>query len=206
MTSKQAQLLYVLTRSIVDSILTIVSLIRPPNHMPRLACPSVSAESPPCTPTKRNPNYVSFFPKQCLHDGVLTLAVSKRIGCGPQRRTRRWGATFVSTLPLWFRENSVAFRRSRCGFARLSLRFDAFAVVSREFWPPLACSGLFWPFLERKNNGSLLAWRVADTSSAEPGAHSLIFLNPPICAMRTQSYTCCIRPDPWQGPSQDWEH
>ena len=68
----------------------------------------------------------------------------------------------VSTLPLWFRANSVAFRRSRCGFARIpassgllwplrilggplrlraatahavgrGLRFDAPAVVSREF-------------------------------------------------------------------------
>ena len=52
----------------------------------------------------------------------------------------------VSTLPLWFRANSVAFRRSRCGFARIPLfrrsrlgfariplRFDARAVISREF-------------------------------------------------------------------------
>ena len=68
---------------------------------------------------------------------------SKGIGYGPQRRTRGWGATFVSTLPLWFRANSLAFRRSRCGFARLPLRFDAPAVVSREFRLPLACSGLF---------------------------------------------------------------
>ena len=60
---------------------------------------------------------------------------SKGIGGGPQRRTRRWGATFVlvSTLPLWFRANSLAFRRSCCGFARIPLRFDAPAVVSREF-------------------------------------------------------------------------
>ena len=96
---------------------------------------------------------------------------SKGIGCGPQRRTRRWGGAFVSTLPLWFRANSglfwggprrlraatahavvltlplwfransVAFRRSRCGFARIPLRFDTPAVVSREFQPLLACSG-----------------------------------------------------------------
>ena len=38
-----------------------------------------------------------------------------------------------STLPLWFRTNSVAFRRFRCGFARIKLRFDAPAVVSRDF-------------------------------------------------------------------------
>ena len=38
------------------------------------------------------------------------------IGCRPQRRTR-WGGPFVSRLPLRFRANSVAFRRSRCGFA-----------------------------------------------------------------------------------------
>ena len=87
------------------------------------------------------------------------------LGCGPQRRTR-WGGAFVSTLPLWFCANSVAFRRllcsPRCGFARIrcvstlpllraatahavrGLRFDAPAVVSREFWRLLACSGLFW--------------------------------------------------------------
>ena len=42
-------------------------------------------------------------------------------------------------LPLWFRVNNGArggtgpwFRRSRCGFARIPLRFDAPAVVSRE--------------------------------------------------------------------------
>ena len=77
-------------------------------------------------------------------------------------------------LPLWFRVNNGArggtgpwFRRSRCGFARIPLRFDAPAVVSREFrcismlllwfransgllWhlrefrPLVASSGLFW--------------------------------------------------------------
>ena len=61
-----------------------------------------------------------------------------RLGCRPQRRTR-WGGAFVSTVPLWFRANSVAFRRCRCGFARIPLRFDAPAVVSREFRPLLAC-------------------------------------------------------------------
>ena len=65
-----------------------------------------------------------------------------RLGCGPQRRTQ-WGGALVSTLPQRFRANSVAFRRSRCGFARIPLRFDAPAVVSREFRPSLACSGLF---------------------------------------------------------------
>ena len=84
------------------------------------------------------------FPKTVLARWGFYVC-SKGIGCGPQRRTRRWNATFVSTLPLWFRENSVAlFRRSRCGFARIPLRFDAPAVVSREFRPPLACSGLVW--------------------------------------------------------------
>ena len=33
------------------------------------------------------------------------------------------------------------FRRSRCGFARIPLRFDAPAVVSREFRPLLAFCG-----------------------------------------------------------------
>ena len=45
-------------------------------------------------------------------------------------------------LPLWFRANSVAFRCCRCGFARLP-HFDAPAVVSREFRPLVASSGLF---------------------------------------------------------------
>ena len=48
-----------------------------------------------------------------------------RLGCWPQ--------VGRSTLPLWFRTNSVAFRRFRCGFARIKLRFDAPAVVSRDF-------------------------------------------------------------------------
>ena len=46
--SKQTQLLYVLTRSIVDSTLTIPLVkfhSQAPNHMPRLDCPSVSAET-----------------------------------------------------------------------------------------------------------------------------------------------------------------
>ena len=70
-----------------------------------------------------------IFPKQCLHNGIEcgSYVKGKGIGCGPQRRTRRWGGAFVSTLPLWFRANSVAFRRSRGGFARIP-----------------ASSGLFW--------------------------------------------------------------
>ena len=76
-----------------------------------------------------------------------------RLGCRPQRRTR-WGGAFVSTVPLWFRANSVAFRRCRCGFARIPLRFDAPAVVSREFRPLLACSGLFWPRSSGGANGA----------------------------------------------------
>ena len=35
---------------------------------------------------------------------------------------------------------AVVSQRSRCGFARIPLRFDAAAVVSREFRPLLACS------------------------------------------------------------------
>ena len=88
-------------------------------------------------------NVGTIFPKQCLHNGVLTFGVKELVA----GRWRRWGATFVSTLPMWFRANSVAFRRSRCGFARIPLRFDAPAVVSCEFRPLLACSGLFWPLL-----------------------------------------------------------
>ena len=50
----------------------------------------------------------------------------------------------VSTPPLWFCTNSVAFRCCRCGFARIPLHFDAPPVVSREFRPLVASSGLFW--------------------------------------------------------------
>ena len=49
--------------------------------------------------------------------GLLWPLLGGRLGCGPQRRTR-WGATFVC---------------SRCGFTRIPMRFDAPAVVSREF-------------------------------------------------------------------------
>ena len=56
----------------------------------------------------------------------------------------RWDGALVSTLPLWFRANSVAFRCARCGFARIPLHFDAPPVVSREFRPLVASSGLFW--------------------------------------------------------------
>ena len=69
---------------------------------------------------------------------------SKGIGCRPQRRTRRWGGALVSMLPLWFRANSVAFRCSRCGSARMPLRFGAppcgFARIPASrglFWGPL---------------------------------------------------------------------
>ena len=58
--------------------------------------------------------------------------------------TARAVRALVSTLPLWFRANSVAFRCSHCGFARIPLHFDAPAVVSREFRPLVASSGLFW--------------------------------------------------------------
>ena len=105
---------------------------------------------------------------------VLASSWGRRLGCRPQRRTR-WGGAFVSTL--WFRANSVAFRCSRCGFARFPassgvfqpllagpLRLQAAApveVVSREF-PCVSTlplwfrtnSGLFWPLL-----GALVAGR-----------------------------------------------
>ena len=55
----------------------------------------------------------------------------------------------VSTLSLWFRANSVAFRCSRCGFARLPLRFDASAVVSHEF----RCVSML-PLWFRANSGA----------------------------------------------------
>ena len=89
-------------------------------------------------------NSVAFRCSRCgfaripASSGVFwPLLQGGRLGCGPQRRTR-WGGAFVSTLGA----NSIAFRRSRCGFARiplrfdapaLPLRFDAPAVVSREF-------------------------------------------------------------------------
>ena len=37
-----------------------------------------------------------------------------------------------------------SFRCSLWGFARIPLCFDAPAVVSREFWPLVASSGIFW--------------------------------------------------------------
>ena len=64
------------------------------------------------------------------------------LGCRPQRR-KRWDGSLVSTLPLWFRANSVAFGCSRCGFVRIPLPFDAHAMASREL-RLVASSGLFW--------------------------------------------------------------
>ena len=66
------------------------------------------------------------------HYGVLTFGVKELVA-------GRNGARGGGARP--------SFRRSRCGFARIPLRFDAPAVVSREFRPLLACSGLFWPLL-----------------------------------------------------------
>ena len=57
------------------------------------------------------------------------------LGCRPHWRAR-WDGSLVSMLPLGFRANSVAFRCSRCGFARIPLHFDAPAAV--------ASSGRFW--------------------------------------------------------------
>ena len=84
--------------------------------------------------------YIYYIPQTVLAQWG-SYVQSKGIGCRPQRRTRRWGGAFVSMLPLWFRANSVAFRCSRCGFARTPLHFDAPAVVSRE------SRGLFRPLL-----------------------------------------------------------
>ena len=116
-----------------------------------------------------------IFPKQCLHNGIEcgSYVKGKGIGCGPQRRTRRWGGAFVSTLPLWFRANSVAFRRSHCGFAPIpassgllwgSLWFRAKSVAFRRsrcgFARIPASSGL-WPLL---GGGGALRLRAARRS------------------------------------------
>ena len=76
-----------------------------------------------------------FWPALASSDLFWSLPRA-RFGCEPQRRTR-WGGAFVSMLPLWFRANCLAFRRSRCGFVRIPLCFDAFAMVSCEFRLPL---------------------------------------------------------------------
>ena len=62
------------------------------------------------------------------NSGLLRPLLGGRLGCGQQRRTR-WGGAFVSMLPLWFRANPVAFRRSRCGFARIPLAVVMVVVV-----------------------------------------------------------------------------
>ena len=87
----------------------------------------------------------SLLPKQCLHNGVLTFRVKELVA---DRNGVRGGVTGP-----WF-------RRSRCGFARIPLRFDAPAVVSREFrcisTLPLwfrANSGLSWP-LQASSGGA----------------------------------------------------
>ena len=85
-----------------------------------------------------------YFPKQCLHNGVLTFRVKELVA-------DRNGARGGGTGP-WF-------RRPRCGFARIPLRFDAPAVVSREFrcismLPLRANSGLSWP-LQASSGGPL---------------------------------------------------
>ena len=91
----------------------------------------------------RRAEVVGVFPQTVLAQWG-SYAQSKGIGCRPQRRAQRWGGAFVSTLPLWFVANSVTFRCSRCGFARIPLHFDAPAAVSCEFRPLVASSGLFW--------------------------------------------------------------
>ena len=77
-----------------------------------------------------------LLPKQCLHNGVLTFRVKELVA---GRNGARGGG---------------AVRCSRRGFARIPLRFDAPAVVSREFRPLVASSGLFWlPLWFRVNSG-----------------------------------------------------
>ena len=80
---------------------------------------------------------LGVFPPTVLHNGVITFRVKEWVA-------DRNGARGGGTGP-WF-------RRSRCSFARIPLRFDAPAVVSREFrcisMLPLwfrANSGLSWP-------------------------------------------------------------
>ena len=100
--------------------------------------------------------------------GPLRLRAATAHAVGRGLRFDAWREFHcVSTLPLWFRANSVAFRRSRtsvafrrsrCGFARISLRCDAHAVVSREF----RCVSML-PLWFRTNSG--LFWRVL----ASPG-------------------------------------
>ena len=93
-------------------------------------------------------NSVAF---RCSHCGFARIPASRGLfwlllGGAlrlPTATARAVGRVWVSTLPLWFRANSVAFRCSRCGFARIPLHFDAPAVVSREFRPLVASSGLF---------------------------------------------------------------
>ena len=62
----------------------------------------------------------------------------------------------VSTLPLWFRANSQAFRRSRRGFAPIPIAFGRSPLWCRAhsglFWPALASSG--GPLRLRATNGA----------------------------------------------------
>ena len=71
-----------------------------------------------------------------MHNGVLSFRVKELVA-------DRNGARGGGTGP-WF-------RRSRCGFSRIPLRFDAPAVVSREF----RCISMF-PLWFRANSG--LSW------------------------------------------------
>ena len=91
--------------------------------------------------------YIPLFPKQCLHNGVLTFGVQELAAAATAHaavgRDLRFDAPAVdsrefrcvSTLPLWFRANSVAFRCSPCGFARIP-------ASSGVLWPLLASSVL----------------------------------------------------------------
>ena len=95
---------------------------------------------------------------RCSHCGFARILASSglfwegHLGCRPQGRAR-WDGSLFSTLPLWFRANSGAFRCSRYGFARIpasrGLGFDAPAVVSRE----IRCVSMF-PLWFRVNSGA----------------------------------------------------
>ena len=123
-----------------------------------------------------------------------------RLSCGPQRRTR-WGGAFVSTLPLWFRANSVAFRRSRCDFARIPLRFDAPAVVSREFRPLLACSGLFWG--GHLGSHELLYFWSSGVSVIFRGLPWPLLALLTVWGLRRHNIFKCLVRDPFKGTLED---
>ena len=132
--------------------------------------------------------------------GLFWPLLGGHLGCGPQRRTR-WGGAFVWTPPLRFARIPLRFdapaavvsRRLFCGLFRLllgeplelraamahavgrGLRFDAPAVVSREFrcvsMLPLWCradSGLVWPLQAASGRATLVVGRNGARGGAGP--------------------------------------